>query len=235
MQDNNENQVQVSPQKSSVSKGFLGAGLACLLAASAFFSGVHVGSGALQNSQMQAGLFSFWSSKPEVKTERDLTEFWKVWDLLDEKYVSASSTKVVTDEDKIRGAIAGLVHSYGDPYTVFFPPVVAGMFEDEISGNFGGVGMEVGIRDGLVTVIAPLPQTPAAKAGIVAKDILVKIGDKTTDGMSIDEAVKLIRGEEGSVVHLSIYRKGEAGLLEFDVTRAKIDIQCKCKLFREKD
>lgn len=211
-------------QKSKLRGSFLGVGLAILLACSAFFSGLQIGGGALESGKMQAGLFSFWSSKPKVEDSVDLTEFWKVWNLLDQKFVGASSTHKITTQQKIEGAIKGLVRSYGDPYTVFLPPTDASYFQDEISGNFGGVGMEVGLRDELVSVIAPLPDTPAAKAGIVAKDIIVKIDGKKTEGMSIDEAVKLIRGEIGTIVHLSIYRVGEAKILEIPVTRAKIDI-----------
>jgi carboxyl-terminal processing protease len=160
-----------------------------------------------------------------VVTEKaDLTEFWKVCELMDEKFVSSSSTDAISIEEKIQGAISGLVRSYDDPYTVFLPPSDAGMFAEEISGNFSGVGMEVGLRDGLITVIAPLPNTPAARAGIVAKDVIVKIDEKETQDMDVNEAVRLIRGEEGSVVHLTLYRQGEPGVLEIPVTRAKIDI-----------
>lgn len=221
MQDNNELQKEKASQGR---RSFLGAGLAILLAASAFFSGIQVGNGAIPTSSMEAGLFSFFTSKPEVSHDVDLTEFWDVWDLLEEKFVSSSSTEGLSKEERMRGAIEGLVRSYGDPYTVFFPPTDASMFAEDISGNFGGVGMEVGVRNGLVTVIAPLPNSPAAKAGIVAKDVVVKIDDKATEGMGIDEAVRLIRGQEGTVVKLSIYREGEAGLLEISVTRAKIDV-----------
>jgi carboxyl-terminal processing protease len=220
MQDNNE-QKRV---KSTVRGSFLGAGLACLLAASAFFSGVHVGNGTLTNPNLEAGLFSFWSSKPAAKEEVDLSEFWKVWDLLDKKFVSSSSTADVTTQEKIEGAIEGLVRSYDDPYTVFLPPTDANMFEEDISGNFGGVGMEVGLRDEVITVIAPLPNTPAAKAGILAKDVLVKIDDTSTEGMGVDEAVRRIRGEEGSTVRLTIYRSGEPELLEIAVIRDNITI-----------
>jgi C-terminal processing protease CtpA/Prc len=127
MQDNNEEEQS---GRSSVKKSFLGVGLAILLATSAFFSGVQIGSGSLEESPMQAGLFSFWSSKPIDKTDKDLTEFWEVWNLLEDKFVSASSS-TLTNEDKIRGAISGLVRSYGDPYTVFFPPEIASMFEED--------------------------------------------------------------------------------------------------------
>lgn len=221
MQDNNDLDTD---KTSSTRRNFLGAGLAVLLAASAFFSGVHVGTGSLSDVSMEAGLFSFFSSKPVAADGVDMTEFWTVWDLLDEKFVTSSTSEKISAEDKVRGAIKGLVRTYGDPYTVFMPPSDATMFGDEIAGNFGGVGMEVGLRDDLVTVIAPLPNTPAAQSGIVAKDVIVKIDDVETSGMGIDEAVRLIRGKEGTVVHLTIYREGEGDLLEIPVTRAIISI-----------
>lgn len=220
MTDNSEHQTEAQ----NVSKrSFLGAGLAVLLAAAAFFSGLQVGNGALNDASLEAGLFTFFTQTPSSK-EADLAEFWKVWELLEEKYVSASSTDSISAEEKIEGAIKGLVKSYGDPYTVFMPPTDASMFEEDISGNFGGVGMEVGLRNGLVTVIAPLPNTPASQAGIVAQDVIVEIDGKTTDGMNIDEAVRLIRGEAGSTVSLKIYREGELEMLEKTVTRADITI-----------
>jgi carboxyl-terminal processing protease len=220
MNDQNENEKEEAPL---VRRNFLGAGLAVLLAAAAFFSGLHVGTGSFQNSSMEAGLFSFLS-EPKTSQEIDLKEFWDVWELLEEKYVSASSTESITIEERIEGAINGLVRSYGDPYTVFLPPSDASMFEEDISGNFGGVGMEVGLRDGLVTVIAPLPNTPAAKAGIVAKDVITEIDGKSTEGLGIDDAVRLIRGEVGTTVTLKIYREGELELLTIPVVRDEISI-----------
>lgn len=221
MNDHNEIEKESAPL---VRRNFLGAGLAVLLAAAAFFSGLHVGSGTLRDASMEAGLFSFFSQTQQNADEVDLKEFWSVWELLEEKYVSASSSEAISIEDRIEGAINGLVRSYGDPYTVFMPPSDASMFEEDISGNFGGVGMEVGLRDGLVTVIAPLPNTPAAKAGIVAKDVLVEIDGTSTDGMGIDDAVRLIRGEEGTTVTLKIYREGEIELLTIPVVRDEISI-----------
>lgn len=223
-QDTAKSPIQPEAKNRPLSQSFLGAGLAVLLAVSAFFSGLQVGSGTVMGGSMEAGLFSFWKTKAVQPKEADLTEFWEVWEQLEKKYVSASSTDVVTTKERIEGAIKGLVRSYGDPYTVYLPPSDAGYFEEEISGNFGGVGMEVGIRDELVTVIAPLPETPAAKAGILPKDVLVKIDDKKTDDMSIDEAVRLIRGEEGTTVTLTIFRQGAVELLTIPVVRAKIDI-----------
>lgn len=143
---------------------------------------------------------------------------------MEEKYASASTTQNTSTEDRIRGAIKGMVESYGDPYTVYLPPTDAEMFEDDISGNFSGVGMEVGLRDGLVTVIAPLPETPAEKAGLLPGDVLVKINDQTTEGMGVDEAVRLIRGEKGTDVVFSVYREGETEFKTISVTRDNITI-----------
>ncbi len=204
--------------------GLLGIGLALLLVIAAFFSGIQLGAGFSNTSQLEASLFSLFTRTPEPIQNADLTEFWRVWNLMEEKFVSSSSTDTLSTEDKMRGAIKGLVQSYGDPYTVFFPPVDAAEFDSTIAGNFGGVGMEVGIRNEVVTVIAPLPDTPAAKAGIIAADIIVKIDDVSTEGMSLSEAVRLIRGEKGTDVLLTIYREGAGDLLEIPVTRDTITI-----------
>jgi carboxyl-terminal processing protease len=220
----NDNNTQLKPEPQTHTKNFLGIGLALLLAAAAFFSGVQLGTGESGEAQLEAGLFSLFARTPVPSEEVDLSEFWRVWNLMEEKFVSSSSSDTLSKEERVQGAISGLVQSYDDPYTVFLPPTDASEFDDTISGNFGGVGMEVGIRDEVVTVIAPLPDTPAKKAGIIAADIILKIDDTSTQGMGINEAVKLIRGEKGTVVLLTIYREGEAGLLEIPVTRATISI-----------
>ena len=205
-------------------RNLLGVGLALLLAAAAFFSGIHLGTTDAGEAQLQAGLFSIFARTPAPSEEVDMGEFWRVWNLLEEKFVTSSSTDILSKEERIQGAIDGLVNSYDDPYTVFLPPFDAAEFDSNISGNFSGVGMEVGLRDSLITVIAPLPDTPAEGAGIVAADIITMIDETSTEGMSIDEAVKLIRGEKGTVVNLTIYRQGELELLEIPVTRDTISI-----------
>jgi len=210
----------------ALSKHWLGYTLAFLFATGAFFYGLQIGHGEVINAGQTAGLFDFLKSEPAeaAPTRPELAEFWNVWDLLEEKYATGSTTIQISNEERVRGAIQGLVDAYGDPYTVYFPPEEASVFDENISGNFSGVGMEVGLREKLVTVIAPLPDTPAEKAGILAGDVVVKINGTSTEGMRIDEAVNLIRGEKGSVVNLQIYREGEEEFLNFSVTRDTINI-----------
>ncbi len=116
------------------------------------------------------------------------------------------------------------MRAYGDPYTTYFPPKEAEAFNEDISGNFSGVGMEVGMRDGILTIIAPLQGTPAEKAGLLAGDKLISINGSSTEGMAVDEAVSHIRGEEGTVVTLSIFRAGMTEPKEYKVTRAQIEV-----------
>lgn len=203
--------------------GLLAFGLALVFATAAFFSGMQLGSNVSAAGDQEANIFSFFQSKTEPATGVDLEEFWRVWNLLEEKYVSGTST-TITDEDRVTGAIEGLVDSYDDPYTIFLPPQEAEEFEENISGNFSGVGMEVGIRDDVVTVIAPLPDTPAEKAGVLAGDIVTRIDGASTEGMSIDEAVKRIRGEKGTEVVLTVYRAGEVEFREITIVRDTITI-----------
>lgn len=154
----------------------------------------------------------------------DLADFWKAWNTLHSRYVvTHASSTLPTTKEKLWGAIQGLTSSYGDPYTVFFPPEEAKVFQDDIAGNFEGVGMEIGInKDNILTVIAPLKGTPADKAGILSGDLILAIDGKSTEGMSSDEAVKNIRGPKGSIVTFTVMRGGTTK--EIKVTRDKIDV-----------
>src|SRR3989344_8574247 len=140
-----------------------------------------------------------------VKNTADFTPFWTAWNVLNEKYVPATTTAVASDQQKVWGAIEGLTSSVNDPYTVFFPPDEAKMFESEISGHFEGVGMEIGVKDDTLTVIAPLKGTPAERAGIRPGDKILKINEEVSTTMRVDEAVKLIRGKKGTEVTLTLY------------------------------
>ena len=107
-----------------------------------------------------------------------LEQFWNVWNLLNEKY--PFKEKIPTDTDRIYGAISGMVASIGDPYTSFFPPKEAKIFAEDVKGEFGGVGIEIAIKDGLLTVVSPLKDSPAERAGIQSGDVIVKMDPRQT-------------------------------------------------------
>lgn len=154
----------------------------------------------------------------------DLSDFWKVWNTLNTRFVQThGSSSMPESKEKLWGAIEGLTKSFGDPYTVFMRPSDAKIFTEDISGNFSGVGMEVGIdKEGILTVIAPIKDTPADRAGIKSGDQILFIDDKSTEGMSTDEAVKLIRGDKGTTVKFRILRAGEP--VEISVVRDTINV-----------
>lgn len=149
---------------------------------------------------------------------------WKAWRILEDKYVAATTSASTVPEERLWGAIEGLAHSYGDPYTVFFPPAEAELFADDIAGEFGGVGMEIGKKEGVLVVIAPLKETPAERAGIRAGDFVLEIDGESTQGLSVDAAVLKIRGEAGTTVVLTIVREGENEERKISVVRDVIKI-----------
>ncbi len=156
----------------------------------------------------------------------DMAPFWTVWKLLDKNYVPTgiAATTTVTAQERVWGAIQGMTAAMGDPYTVFMPPTDAQDFETNISGNFEGVGMEIGIKDKTLTVISPLKGSPAEKAGIKAGDKIITIDGQPAVDLATDKAVKLIRGPKGTTVKVSVMREGGVKPLTFEITRAVIDI-----------
>lgn len=197
-------------QKKSLKLYFLPALISVVLIGSTFFLGVYIG--------FKKAPSAIAGSPGE---DKDLTSFWEVWRQLNLKFVGE---KLPTEDEKLFGAIQGLAESYGDPYTVFFPPEESKAFAQEVSGAFEGVGMEVGQKNSQLVVIAPLKDTPAYRAGILAGDKILKIDDKETTGMTVEQAVKLIRGKGGTEVKLLIAREGKDAPFEVPIIRAKIDI-----------
>src|SRR3989344_3442426 len=156
-----------------------------------------------------------------VNTKVDFSPFWKTWNVINEKSPYASK---ITDQERVYGAISGLIGSLNDPYSVFFTPDQAKSFEDEIAGNFTGVGMDVGIKDKVLTVIAPLKDTPAYRANIKPGDKILKIDNKVTSNMTIEDAIKLIKGDKGTAVTLTIFREGEKQARDIKIVRDVINI-----------
>ncbi|MEK9177406.1 MAG: S41 family peptidase [Patescibacteria group bacterium] len=141
----------------------------------------------------------------------DLAPLYKAWHLLEENFApAATTTAMVTPEERLYGMIAGLAASYGDDYTVFFPPQEKKLFDTQVSGNFEGVGMEIDVKDGVLTVVAPLKGTPAIRAGVKSGDKILKIDDESTAGITTEEAVKKIRGPRGTTVVILVAREDEA-------------------------
>ncbi len=155
----------------------------------------------------------------------DMAAFWKVWNTLDEKFVqthkNASST---TDEDRVWGAISGMTAALGDPYTVFMPPEESQDFKTNLSGNFEGIGMEIDVKDGVLSVISPLKGSPAEKAGLKTGDKIIAINDTPSADFSVDRAVKMIRGPKDTTVKITVMRSGASKSIDFIVTRAVINI-----------
>lgn len=154
-------------------------------------------------------------------TDVNFSLFWTAYNQLKEKFVEPSK---IIDQNILYGAISGMAQSLGDPYTTFFNPTEAKEFEQELSGFFGGIGIEIGIKKEQLTIIAPLEGTPAQKAGLRAGDKITKINGKDTVDMRSDEAVTLIRGQKGTEVTLTIYRSTWKESKDFKITRDTIKI-----------
>ena len=140
--------------------------------------------------------------------------FWETWDNLHTKYVDKSK---LNDENLLYGAISGMVKGANDPYTVFFPPQESKSFKQDVGGSFGGIGAEIGKRNGFLVIIAPLEDTPAKRVGLQAGDKILKINGEVTDDLTVEKAVSKIRGEVGTKVILTILR-GNDGTKSKDIT-----------------
>ena len=186
----------------------------------AFGAGLYAG---VTELQTRAASNDF--TKSTIPADVDLASFWKTWATLEERYVpTAASSTLPTQEERVWGAIQGLVASYKDPYTVFLPPEEAENFEEQISGAFEGVGMEIGIREGVLVVVSPLKNSPAERAGVKSGDKIILIVDISAARLPFDEAVSQIRGKGGTVVMLTLKQEGEPELLKISITRSTIEI-----------
>lgn len=183
-----------------------------------FGGGVFFGYSQRPEIEKVAELFNKETAKP---AQIDFSPFWSAWNVIREKYASPDG---LNDQKMVYGAIQGLVKSLGDPYSTFFPPSESKQFKEEMSGGFEGVGMEIGVRNNVVTVIAPLKGTPAFRAGIKTGDKILKIDDKETTDMTSEEAASLIRGKGGTSVKLTILSKDAQKTKEVVIVREKIEI-----------
>jgi len=170
--------------------------------------------------------FGGWSTlkaKPNTTENQDAYQYLKLFSdvisIVQDNYVEK------TDQKKLMyGAITGMLREL-DPHSSFLKPDDYKELQIETKGKFGGLGIEITIRDNILTVVSPLEDTPADKAGIQANDQIMKIDDQPTQDMSLMDAVQKMRGPKGSKVKLTILRKGVQKPLEFELVRDIISIQ----------
>lgn len=204
---------------------------ALLVGFGVFLAGVYVG---YENRPAMAKVVDLVHKEEpqDIAASTDFAPFWKAWQIVEEKFPDADETD---STERMYGAIKGLLASFGDPYTTFFPPEESEDFETQISGEFSGVGIEIDQKDGVLTVIAPLKGTPAEAAGIKAGDKIVKIDETITADLTVDAAIDRIRGKNGTQVTLTILREGVSEPKVFTLTRATITLPTVDTELRAKD
>jgi carboxyl-terminal processing protease len=164
---------------------------------------------------------NFYDARPSSETSKleAYLKFTKIVSLIEDQYVDELNTSDIIDK-----ALKGLLTNL-DAHSSFMDAKESKELQVQTNGEFGGLGISVGMKDGALTVIAPIEGTPADKAGMKAKDIILKIDDQATIGMTIDKAVSLMRGKPGTPIKLTVIRKGEMKPLIIDIIRDIIEIQ----------
>jgi carboxyl-terminal processing protease len=201
--------------------------LVVLVLATIFSSGYFLGNRNFRASFEKFPQITISRDNPPGKESIDFSLFWRVWDVLGESYFDKTKLNPVK---MVYGAIEGMVSSLGDPYTVFLPPEDNRIVQEDLSGSFEGVGIQIGFKGSQLAVVAPLPGSPAEAADIKAGDFIIGIKDEakdldtSTSGMSLPEAVKLIRGPAGTKVILTLLRDNEPEPLVVEITRAELEV-----------
>lgn len=188
-----------------------------------------IGSGALLGAMIAVGS-TVWADREQVLVGeqnetvlslplQELRAFVEVFERVSNDYVDE-----VDDKKLLEGAISGMLSSL-DPHSAYLPPKDFKEMEEHTTGEFGGLGMEVGMEDGFVKVISPIDDTPAQEAGIKAGDLIIKLAGEPVKGKTLGEAVKIMRGKPGTELELDIIRKGEDGPIHVKIVRAIIKVQ----------
>ena len=148
----------------------------------------------------------------------DLRKFTEVFSRIKAAYVEE-----VGDRQLLESAIKGMLSDL-DPHSTYLAPKDYEKLEESTSGEFGGLGIEVGLENGFIKVISPIDDTPAQQAGVLAGDLIIKLDKKPVKGMGLEEAVQLMRGKPGTILTLTIMREGETAPVEIDVERDVIKV-----------
>ena len=187
--------------------------LLLILAASALLAVGCAAAGAGENDERTQSLESL---PPEF------AKVAEVWDLLEEKHVGAGSIDPGAVAD---GAIRGMMDSLDDPHAAYLAPDQYSMMRQDIQGYFEGIGAEVGMRNGLITIIAPIPDTPAEEAGVLPRDVILEIDGESTEGLELFEVINRIRGQQGTTVRLLVRRDSTGETEELEIVRGVIPLE----------
>jgi carboxyl-terminal processing protease len=161
-------------------------------------------------------------NREDAPVDVDYNLLWQALKIVQDKYIDSEN---IDPQKVLYGAIQGAISAAGDEYTQFFDPKTLAEFKSDLQGSFSGIGAEIVQKDGSIMVVAPLEGSPAERAGILAKDYIVKINGESTDAMGSDVAASKIRGPEGSQVIVTIYREGKPDTFDLTITREKIEVK----------
>ncbi len=162
----------------------------------------------------------------------DYDLLWKAIGVVNDKYIDKNS---IDQQKVLYGAIRGAVAAAGDEYTQYFDPKELQDFRTELAGSFDGIGAEIGKKNGNIVIVAPLDGSPAERAGLKAKDIIVSVDGQSTADWSVEQAVSKIRGPSGTEVSLTIFREGQSQTQDLKIKREKIEVKSVKLEFKEQN
>jgi carboxyl-terminal processing protease len=191
-----------------------------ILVAFVFALGWNVGAGQVRQ---KTGSFPAEQQSSQISSSDkvDMQLFWDVWSLLASKYVDPT---ILDYKNMIYGSIRGMVYSLEDPYTTFLTPKENKDFQESMNGTLEGIGAELTLRDGMITVVSPLNGSPAKKAGLQPEDVILKVNDEDVQDFSLEQVVMKIRGPKGTKVKLTLGRKGQGEPFDMEIIRETINI-----------
>lgn len=170
--------------------------------------------------RVTAALPQLAPSDAQMAREERMRLLWEVWGILDREYLDP---KALNDQKMVYGAVAGLVDAVGDPHTAFAEPVRAALMDSQLQGSFDGIGATVDMVDGRVVIVRPLPGGPATKAGLQAGDVVLEVDGRGLEGMTLAEAISLIRGPRDTVARLLVQRKDTPEPFVISIMRGKVE------------
>ena len=205
--------------------------LACLITVTSFAAGMFFYANFFSPARADSSLSSLSfpaatdgaaPAGPPADTPAEFATFWEAWSFLNEQFYG----EIPANNERVYGAIRGMVASFGDPNTGFIDPTRAAVMNENISGSFEGIGATIRLDEaGRLLIVDPLPEGPAFKAGLRPDDIILEVDGQSIENLSLYEAVLLIRGPAGSEVVLTIFREGELKPFDVSITRDKIEIE----------